>query len=126
MEGRMSDSLVRPDVSLAELLTARARGASDRRLALDVAFGSLAACGLMLWRPSPWVPLLGAAICFLAFGTWGIALRELDEEARADAPSARRQRLLQILRVSAAIAGAVGVGLLLLGGLSPLLGTWIS
>lgn len=120
----MSDSLVRNDATLSELLTARARGASDRRLALDSALGVLAACALAWWRPMAWVPLLGAALCFAAFGAWGIAMRELGEPASVHASGT--VHALHALRGAAVVTGAAGVALLLLGGLGTLLGTWIS
>ena len=120
----MAGSAIRPDATLPELLAARARDASDRRLALDAAIGSLAACALAYWRPAAWLPLLGAALCFAAFGVWGIAMRELGERAARDAEAGTRA--LRALRVVAAIAGGVGTAMLLFGGLGTLLGTWIS
>ena len=120
----MSGSVIRNDASLRELLVERARGASDRRLAVDAGLGTLVACALAFWRPAAWLPLFGAALCFAAFGAWGIAMRELGERASRGETSGGRA--LHALRMIAALAGGAGVALLLLGGLGTLLGTWIS
>ena len=77
----MVNSVLRPDVGLPELLAARARSASDTRLVLDVAGGLLASGVAVAWRPAAWFPMLSAALCFAAFGCWGIADRELAERA---------------------------------------------
>lgn len=89
-------TLAAPDARLPDLLAARARAASDTRLALDLGGGTFAAAAALFWRPAAWVPLLAAALCFAAFGLWGIADRSL-----ATRPSAAARALR-------AFAGALG------------------
>jgi hypothetical protein len=120
----MIDFVPRTDASLPEVLAARARSASDLRLVLDAGGGALAVIGILLWRPPGWTLLASAALCFAAFGAWGIADRELRER-----PAESREvstRALRAARVLAAIVGGVAAALLLFGMLGVALGTWIS
>lgn len=108
--------------TLPALLAARARGASDLRLTLDCAVGLLAALLIAFGRPPLWPALLPAAVCFLAYGTWGIADRELRQASRSPAAASA----LRALRALAAAAG-YGAGVVLLFALVALaLGQWIS
>jgi len=122
-----SDSSFRPDARLPELLASRARGESDGRLALDLAGGLVADGAALAWRPSGWLVLLSAALCFAAFGAWGIA----DREAR-ERPDARGRSLISLfsllrgVRALAALVGAAAVVTLLFATLALALGTWIS
>jgi hypothetical protein len=109
-----------PDANLPELLAARARGASDGRLVLDVSGGLLAAGAAVLWRPTAWILVLGVALCFAAFGTWGIADRELHDDTRP--PASPIARVLRMLRVLAIVVGGVAAVTVLLVGLGVLLG----
>lgn len=111
--------------SLPAALAARARAASDGRLALDVAGGVVAALGVAIWRPSAWQIVLSAAVGLAAFGAWGIAEREITE--RADVSS--RRRIVLLLRVLQGISVAAGILAVLLAGFFVLgvgLGTIIS
>ncbi|HEX3160276.1 MAG TPA: hypothetical protein VHQ45_17280 [Gemmatimonadaceae bacterium] len=120
----MVNSALRPDVGLPELLAARARSASDARLALDVAGGLLVSGAALVWRPTAWFVVLSGALCFAAFGCWGIADRELAERPRAvDGVPARA---LRALRAVAAAVGTLAAVALLFGLLVVALGTWIS
>jgi hypothetical protein len=118
----MTETVPRPDASLPELLAQRARGASDGRLAIDLAAGLLAAAVALRWRPTGWVVLLSAALCFAAFGAWGIADRELGERA----PESALARVLRVVRVVATATGALAAVALLLGITATALGQWIS
>jgi hypothetical protein len=120
----MIDFVSRSDAGLPELLAARARGASDARLALDVALGLLAAIVVLVWRPSAWPVLLGAALCFASFGAWGIAERELTDPA-LDA-GGRSARLLRALRTVATTIGSLAAFVLLFGLLGLAMGRFIS
>jgi hypothetical protein len=71
----MTDTTLPSDDTLPELLAARARRASDLRLAIDVGGGVLVAAAMVFWRPWGWIFVLPAALCFAAFGLWGIADR---------------------------------------------------
>ena len=111
-----------PDAGLPAFLAHRARTASDRRLVADAVGGILVATAVAIWRPGTWVLLLCAALCFAAFGLWGIADREWTDRST----HARNVRTLGILRTAAAVLGALAGAGLLLSGLSLALGTWIS
>ena len=120
----MIDFAPRRDVGLPELLAARARNASDVRLALDVAGGLLAAAVLLVWRPPAWPVPLSAALCFAAFGAWGIAERELSEQRLA--AGGGNARLLRVLRTTATAVGSLAAFVLFFGVLGLALGRIIS
>ena len=108
--------------SLADLLTQRARQASDVRLVLDAAVGFSVAALIAILRPPFWLPLAALAFALGAFGAWGI----LDRESSDPTTVTSRRR---VFTASRAIVGALGVLAAVLGGVSlffGLLGTWIS
>ena len=109
--------------SLPVLLANRARNASDSRLALDAGGGLVVAATLLVWRPAWWILPVCAALCFAAFGMWGIADRELLEPKGANAS---RDRLLSVLRTFAAAMGSLAALVLIFGVLGLLLGTIVS
>jgi hypothetical protein len=117
--GPVAPTAARTDGTLAEWLEAHAHSVSERRLTLDVLGGALAAGAAALWRPAGWVPLLGAGLCFAAFGAWAAAERRLT----APAPHAGAWRAL---RGGAAVVGTLAAGLLVFGVMFGVLGTWIS
>jgi hypothetical protein len=112
------------DLSLPEFLAQRARNASDARLCLHTAVGLIAiAAAIVLARTGSL--LLGlAGTCFVAFGSWGIADRELAE--RRPAISWVGAAALLIVRGGAGLLGLVAALALLFGGLAIMLGTVIS
>lgn len=105
--------------SLAELLAARARQASDRRLAADAAAGLIGAATFAVLRPPLWVPLAALSFCLGAFGAWGI----LDREA---ADSGRNARIIAWSRTAIAVAGGIGAAIFGFSLFFALLGQWIS
>jgi hypothetical protein len=107
-------------------LSGRARNASDGRLAFDVGVGLVVTIVAVIWRPSGWHIVASAALCFLAFGAWGITDRELRERQSASAASFGAYRSLHIGRAVAAGVGALAAGGLLISLLGIALGTWIS
>lgn len=116
----MAPSAMGDAQSLPAFLAARARRASDLRLALNAGAGLLVAIGAVLSRPHFWVPVLALGTSFLCYGAWGI----LDREFESATPS--RRRTLAIARASAAAIGAIaGVGFLLTF-FFQFVGTWIS
>jgi len=120
----MVDSASRNDASLLDVLAARARGASDGRLVLDVIGGLVVGIVFVLWRPTAWLIPFGISLCFLCFGVWGIADRELGERAGKAGES-----LNAALRVARRVAGFVGGAAAIftvLVALGAALGTWIS
>jgi hypothetical protein len=124
------DTTVRSEATLPELLSARARAASDLRLSLDVGLGLLVGAVAVWWRPAGWVVALSAALCFAAFGAWGLADRVL--RARAEVieliPPPRRvpDELLVALRAVAAVVGTAAAVLLVFSLLAATLGRFIS
>lgn len=120
----MVNTAFRPDASLAEVLTARARAASDTRLALDFAGGFVFAASAYIWRPKGWFLVLSAAICFAAYGAWGIADRELRSTTR---PPLVHPYVLHTIRVVGVIAGTAAMAALLCAVVAiPLGASWIS
>ena len=120
----MIDTVPRPDANLPELLAARARHASDTRLALDAVLGSVIALGAVFWRGPGWYFITSIASCFLAFGFWGMADRELGERGNAGSP--RAVWLLRAGRIVAAIIGAIAAVMAMLTALALALGRMIS
>jgi hypothetical protein len=110
------------EVSLVEFLARRARGASDARLAGDAVIGFVVAVASLLARGPVWYLFASAGICFLSYGAWGIADRELNGGPAAGAAV----RWLIIARIAAAVVGFAAVTLLVLGALGVALGRIIS
>lgn len=116
----MAHTAARTDGTLAEWLAAHAQSVSERRLTLDVLGGTLTAGAAALWRPFGWVPLLGAGLCFAAFGAWAAAERRLAD------PVAPHVVGWRVLRGGAAVVGTLAAVLLVFGVMVGVLGTWIS
>ena len=111
------------DQGLTEFLSDRAHRASDARLALDVSLGVVGAVVAIVRRPWAWPVLLGAALCFLAFGGWAIADRELTERRGEHGAMART---LRVVRMLCAAVGALAGAEMLLAITGMALGTIIS
>src|SRR5688500_6670943 len=92
-------------LTLPALLAARARAASDGRLALNAGGGLIAASLALTVRPPAWPLPTAVATCFLAYGAWGIADRALYGRRSG----AHGLRLLRALRAAAALLGVLGV-----------------
>src|SRR3954465_3908625 len=116
----MSESRPDSDLSLLEFLSARARHASDARLALDVACGLVVALGAVLRRGPAWHVITSAAVCFLAYGAWGIADRELTERV---AMTSNPPAALRAGKTAAAVVGAIACASFVMTALFFLLGT---
>lgn len=112
-----------PETSLADFLVERARAASDTRLLIDTIGGLLVAVTFGIWQIPAWYLLSAIGACFLFYGVWAIARREL-EELRADAP--RRRMILQALSIIGAVGGFAAVAFLMLAVLARLIGRVIS
>ena len=114
----MANESISSDVTLFQALAARARAASDGRLAIDVACGLIAALGLALWRPAIWPAGAGIAVGLASFGAWGIAEREARERAkdvRTSRGVVRALRLVQGLSIVVGVLAALVAGFTLLG-----------
>lgn len=119
----MIDTVPRPDASLPEFLAARARRATDTRLAADAVAGLVVVAAVAYWNGPGTSFLVSAGLCFFAYGAWGIADRELAE--RPDA--ARRVRTsLRALRVAAAVLGFAAAAYIVILALAKALGVMIS
>ena len=120
----MIDTIPRPDAGLPEFLAARARHASDARLAADATGGVAVAVGAWLVRFPGWLLVFAAASCFLAFAMWGIADRELGERGESATPAQRF--LLKAAQAVAALMGTAAVAVLLMSLMGIALGRIIS
>lgn len=113
----------RPDSSsLPAFLAARARASSDTRLAINAFAGLATVVIFSFWQVPGWYLLVAIGACFLFYGTWAIANREL---AEATPGSSNRS----MLRALAAMSAAMGIGaavFLALAVLGKMIGTVIS
>jgi hypothetical protein len=128
----MVDAAARPDIGLPELLAERARAASARRLGLDLGLGGAVALAAVVWRPTAWQTLLCAALCFAAYGAWGMADRRLragrDADPLALALHGPRADLpvWRAVRGASALVGTLAAAGLVLSTMFGILGRWIS
>ena len=117
-------SALRPDASLFEFLANRARSASIYRLSIDVAVGAAGAWAATEWRPFAWVVLTSAALCFAAYGGWGLMDRARTRTvARGYGLLAGAIEAVEVLLAAVGVMAAAGA---LLGLWAIALGTWIS
>ena len=109
--------------TLGDFLAARARSASELRLVGDAAFSIFAAVAVGVWRGPLWDVRIATALCFLAFGVWGVADRDLVRR-----PEASRRALLvpRVTRVAAAILGFGAAAYLVMALLGRAIGRVIS
>ncbi len=114
----MVSTIPAPDETVTEFLAARARHSSFRRLAADAAGGLLVATAVSLWRGPGWFFVGSLAICFFAYGIWGITDRHVGSDHSKKASlllSLRAARTLAtILGFAAAffiVMGAVGIAI---------------
>jgi len=117
-------SALRPDASLPEFLAHRAKSASVRRLSIDLIIGLAGFAAALHWRPSGWLVVASLALCFFAYGGWGIA-----DRARSSAVTRDSRLPLAFLDALCILLGAVGVlaiASLLFSVWAIALGTWIS
>jgi hypothetical protein len=108
-----------PEISLADMLARRARTATDGRLIVDAVIGFVVAIASLLAQGPYWYLFSSAGICFLSYGAWGIADRELNERGVAN-------HLLAYARVVSALIGFTAAGALLVRVLGIAIGTVIS
>ena len=115
---------LRPDASLPEFLVHRARSASVRRLAADALAGGAACAAALWWRPTGWLVLAGAALCFFSYGVWGVLDRARSRLAVTD--KGLIAGFVEALCALSALLGALAAAGVLLGVWALALGTWIS
>lgn len=111
------------ELSLPEFLSDRARHSSDARLALDAGIGFVFAISAALWHGRGWHLIASAGICFLAYGLWGIADRELLDQSVV---GGARQIALKAGRILAAVVGGTATVFFVLALLALALGRIIS
>ncbi|MEO5569259.1 MAG: hypothetical protein ABIR92_12250 [Gemmatimonadaceae bacterium] len=110
------------EISLSDYLARRARSSTDARLIVDAVTGFVVASASLLAQGPVWYLFVSAGLCFLSFGAWGIADRELGERTR----SGRATRGLIVARIVSSVVGYVAVVFLVLGALGVALGRIIS
>lgn len=107
---------------IGEFLRARARAASDARIAVDLSVGAIAVIVAAATRPALWLLLASSGLCLASFGAWAA----LDRMRVVVAQSRLREiSLSAVLRLFAVlgVAAAVATGFFLW---VALMGTWIS
>ena len=106
---------------LSDFLEARARNATDTRIAIDIAVGSVAYIVARALRPDWWRVLASAGIVLFAFGAWAALGRVL----KGDHPPVAQSflRILRSLLGALGVAAALGTGFQLW---TFMMGTWIS
>lgn len=109
--------------SLGEFLAGRARAASEVRLVGDAAFSVLAAIAVGVWRGPLWDVRIAIALCFLAFGVWGVADRDI---ARREGATRRELLFPRMTRIGAAILGFGAAAYLMMALLGRAIGKVIS
>ena len=117
-------SALRPDASLPEFLAHRARSASLGRLSINLAVGLAGLSATLWWRPSARLVLTSLALCFVAYGAWGLA-----DRARTRVATRGNRFQSGSMEVLCGLLGAGGVlaaAAVLLSVWAIALGTWIS
>ena len=111
-----------PGNSLPEFLAERARASSDLRLAVDAIAGLVVVTTFSFWRVPAWYLLVAIGACFLFYGTWAIAGRELAEGTATP----RTRMLLKALSTISAVVGFGAAAFLALAVVAKLIGRVIS
>lgn len=113
---RAADSMAhtspQPGDSLSEFLLGRARSSSDSRLVADAVGGIVLVLTFGSWRVPGWYALVAVGVCFLGYGVWAIADREILDAGQAS--RARRLALSIVSLVAAATGVAGGIFLIML------------
>jgi hypothetical protein len=111
-----------PEISLAAFLARRARTRSDARLVVDAVIGFIVAIASLLAQGPVWYLFTSAGICFLSYGAWGMADRELGELPAGS----RAAPVLAAARVLCVITGVAATIMLVTGALGVAIGRIIS
>ena len=120
----MAADLGRADVTLIELLRARAIGASSRHLAMYIVGGAIATAVIGWRRPPGWTMLGSASLCMLMYGAWSVAERHV-QSSTWDTPAAVT-RGWRALRAITATVGVLALFSALASVMVRTLGRWIS
>ncbi len=120
----MVSEMVPANATLAEILRARALRAPADRLGIDIIGGVLVGAVALWARPSGWVALTAAALCFASYGAWAVAERHLHADAMPE--EARDLASWRAVQGITAVAGLAAFALLLFATLGIALGRIIS
>ncbi|MGH7719804.1 MAG: hypothetical protein ACREON_13300 [Gemmatimonadaceae bacterium] len=123
MQPRQSGSTA--DETIFTVLADRARRTPDGRLVAYAAGGAVAVVALLLLVPRLW-PAAAPCLVVCAFGTWGIADRELSEASPSDGDRSARVIALRTAKSAAAVLGTVAAIASAIAGLAVALGRVIS
>src|SRR4051812_47247682 len=107
-----------PEVSLTDFLARRARTSSDARLIIDAVIGFVVAIASLLAQGPVWALFTSAGICFLSYGAWGIADRELGERVGTGVAT----RGLALARIASGLIGFIAAAALVVGVLGVAIG----
>lgn len=110
--------------SVADALIQRARTRSNPRLSADLIGGAFVTTAVAVWRPTGWLVIASAALCFSAFGAWGFADRLLNDGG--EHASRHLFYFLLVFRTIVVTIGVVSALLFLFGVAGISMGTWIS
>lgn len=109
------------EVGFGEFLGARARNATDSRLAVDISVGVVAVIVAAALRPEWWLLLAAAGVCLASFGFWA-TIDRIGGEGRSPqltSALAAARAFFSVSGIIAALATAFLIWTLLMG-------TWIS
>jgi hypothetical protein len=117
-------SALRPDASLLEFLTHRARAASLLRLGSDMVAGAAVCAAALWWEPAGRAIIAATALCLSAYGAWGLL-----DRVRTGVASRRWPATVRVFDVLCGLCIALGVvaasgAVLAVWAIA--LGTWIS
>lgn len=110
------------ELGISDFLRARARAATDSRIALDVSVGVVAVIVAAALRPELWLLLASAGLCLACFGLWAATVRigsQPSRSPRLDVPLTVARHLISALGLGAAISTGFFLWAMLMG-------TWIS
>ena len=119
----MTNSLPQ-DASLGAILHDRALSSTQTRLLLDIGIGAAFAVASWWFHPKIWIVLVSTGLCFVCYGVWALAEREL--VSQIENMSQFTEYALSAVRVIAALAGLASALVMAFSLIAKMLGTWIS
>jgi hypothetical protein len=120
----MTPNVAPPNASLGVMLHARALSTSAIRLTLDLILGGAVSAAAIWFRPSWWLQLASAGLCFAMYGAWAFAERHL--ESAAAEISRPAEIVWGAFRGLTAAAGMIAAVTLACSVAAATLGNWIS
>ena len=117
-------SALRPNASLLEFLSYRARTALPLRLATDTVAGAAVCAAALWWEPAGRLVIAAIALCLSAYGAWGLL-----DRVRSGVAKTRWSATARVFDVLCGLC--VGIGVVAASGAmlavwAIALGTWIS